>query len=199
MVIFSPIQIYPQDLEVAALACYPYFFSTNIDYNYYNYFSPSLPAFLLPPTPNIVYAPSAFPQPHPLPESAPTSDALSPDHSQSLKPKGSINTPPEKIVKLCNRNVLPNNVSLILCFIRRVKKSGKIVERVLRRLDPRGAFSSKRFYAYQLYLKDNCTDFKWKEGIEVLVNRIDPTCASFSIEEQAFYNKLCRILIMQYL
>ncbi len=102
-------------------------------------------------------------------------------------------------MRLCNRNVLPNNVSLTLCFIRRVKKSGRMVERILTRLSPSGEFTTKRFYAYQLYLKDNCTDFKWKEGIEVLVNRIDPTCASFSIEEQAFYNKLCRILIMQYL
>ena len=56
-----------------------------------------------------------------------------------------------------------------------------MVERILARLNPQGGFTSKRFYAYQLYLKDNCTDFKWKQGIEVLVNRLDPNCPSFSL------------------
>lgn len=74
-----------------------------------------------------------------------------------------------------------------------------MVERILTRLSPSGEFTTKRFYAYQLYLKDNCTDFKWKEGIEVLVNRLDSSCPSFSLHEQAFYNKLTRILIAQYL
>lgn len=113
-------------------------------------------------------------------------------------PEG-INSELEERVRLCNRNVLPNNVSLILCFIRRVKKSGRMVESILARLSPQGEFSTKRFYAYQLYLKDNCTDFKWKQGIEVLVNCLDPNCPSFSLEEQAFYNRLTRILIAQYL
>ena len=199
MVLFSPIQIFPQDLEAATVAYYPYFFSANVDYNSYNYFSPSLPAFLLPQNTNMVYAPQSFLPTEVLNKTAPSCDVLSPLPCQAIKDNTSINSPPEEIVKLCNRNVLPNNVSLILCFIRRVKKSGKMLERMLRRLDPRGVFSSKRFYAYQLYLKDNCTDFKWKEGIEVLVNRVDPTCSSFSPEEQAFYNKLCRMLIVQYL
>lgn len=74
-----------------------------------------------------------------------------------------------------------------------------MVERILARLNTQGDFSSKRFYAYQLYLKDNCTDFKWKQGIEVLVNRLDPNCPSFSLQEQAFYNRLTRVLIVQYL
>jgi hypothetical protein len=102
-------------------------------------------------------------------------------------------------MQLTNRNVLPNNVSLILCFIRRVKKSGRMVERILARLAPEGNFSMKRFYAYQHYLKENCTDFKWKEGISVLASQLDARCASFSLEEQAFYNRVCRILIVEYL
>lgn len=55
MVIFFAIQIFPQNPDATALAYYPYFFSTNMDYSYYNYFAPSFPALILPNTPNIVY------------------------------------------------------------------------------------------------------------------------------------------------
>ncbi len=57
MVIFSTIQIFPQNQDAIALAYYPYFFSTNTDYTYYNYFQPSFPNFFLPDPNNIVYDP----------------------------------------------------------------------------------------------------------------------------------------------
>lgn len=34
-------------------------------------------------------------------------------------------------IKLDNRNVLPNSISLILTFIRRVTKSGKLIKKIL--------------------------------------------------------------------
>lgn len=55
MVLFSAIQIFPQNSDATALTYYPYFFSTNMDYSYYNYFSPSFTTIIIPNTPNIVY------------------------------------------------------------------------------------------------------------------------------------------------
>lgn len=55
MVISSAIQIFPQIPDATALAYYPYFFSTNTDYSYYNYFAPPFPALIIPNAPNIVY------------------------------------------------------------------------------------------------------------------------------------------------
>jgi hypothetical protein len=52
-----------------------------------------------------------------------------------------------------NRNVLPNNLNLILSFIRRINKSGKYVERIIQKLNGDENFTTKKFYAYQTYLK----------------------------------------------
>jgi hypothetical protein len=64
MVIFFLIQIYSQNSHDGSLPFYPYFFSTNIDYSYYNYFSGALHPFQSTAPNNIVYT-------HPIPFSAP--------------------------------------------------------------------------------------------------------------------------------
>jgi hypothetical protein len=52
-----------------------------------------------------------------------------------------------------NRNILPNNLNLILSFIRRINKSGKFVEKIIQKLKGDENFTTKKFYAYQSYLK----------------------------------------------
>jgi hypothetical protein len=48
-------------------------------------------------------------------------------------------------------------------------------------------------------LKENLTDYKGKDGIEVLIGFSDDKCACFSQNEQQFYNKVCRVLMWRYL
>ena len=57
----------------------------------------------------------------------------------------------------------------------------------------------KKFYAYQVYLKDKMTDFKGKDLIKGLVTAWDDQCACFDEEEQKLCNKMTRILIKEYL
>ena len=59
----------------------------------------------------------------------------------------------ETYTDVTNRNVLPNNLNLILSFIRRINKSGKYVERIIQKLNGDENITTKKFYAYQTYLK----------------------------------------------
>jgi|JI6StandDraft_1071083.scaffolds.fasta_scaffold929000_1 hypothetical protein len=60
-------------------------------------------------------------------------------------------------------------------------------------------YTAKKFYSYQFYLKENITDFKGKDAIEVFINCLNTNCSCFTLEEQMFYNKVCRALIFYYL
>lgn len=163
---------------------------------------PPFPPFFPPFPHNIVYpSPLTFPSPVDPKEYPfhPENCTNSPEGPETGTPLNKEEGPVEEVLQLTNRNVLPNNVSLALCYIRRVKKSGRMVQHIISRLSPDGQYTSKRFYAYQLYLKENCTDFKWKEGIQTLASRLDSDCPSFSLAEQAFYNKVTRVLLASYL
>lgn len=71
-----------------------------------------------------------------------------------------------------NRNVLPNNNNLILSYIRRINKSGRIVEKIINKLVGKNHsnYTTKKFYNYQKYLKDNCNDFVNKEAIFAMIS-----------------------------
>jgi hypothetical protein len=51
------------------------------------------------------------------------------------------------------------------------------------------------FYSYQIYLKDNISDFRINDALSAITSFCDPNCTIFSVEEQLFYNKVCRVLI----
>lgn len=89
----------------------------------------------------------------------------------------------------------------ILSFIRRLKRSGRTVEKIINKFQnskPCKKYSAKKFYSYQYYLKENMTDFKGKDAIEVLITSVNPQCSCFTLKEQMFYNKVCRTLINYY-
>lgn len=97
-----------------------------------------------------------------------------------------------------SRNILPNVINLVVSYIRRINKSGRMVNRIISHL---GASDDKvkKFYSYQLYLKEAISDFNTKNILHLILTFCDPTSSVFSTNEQMFYNRVTRILIATYL
>lgn len=74
------------------------------------------------------------------------------------------------------------------------------MEKIIRKLsdDPR-VYSKKKFYSYQNYVKEKLANCKYNTMVESVASHIDPTSTVFSLEEQNFYNKISRILILNFL
>jgi hypothetical protein len=95
--------------------------------------------------------------------------------------------------------VLPNNLNLLLSYVRRVNKSGRMVEKIIKKLDEGKIYTSKKFYSYQAYLKEQIPFHKTKHTLKEITEYQDCNYRIFSGEEQRFYNKVCRILISGFL
>lgn len=104
----------------------------------------------------------------------------------------------EEMRSVKSRNILPNIINLIVSYIRRVNKSGRVVKRIIEKFGLR-RYSLKKFYSYQLYLKEAISDFNTKNLLHLVITFCDPTSSVFMVEEQMFYNMVCRTLIAHYL
>lgn len=95
---------------------------------------------------------------------------------------------------------MPNNINLILSYLRRKSRSGKRVGEIILRLkgEERG-WGWKKFYSYQFFLKENLCHKVNKNALSNIVSFCDPASPIFTIQEQLFYNKVARILIKDYI
>jgi hypothetical protein len=97
-----------------------------------------------------------------------------------------------------NRNILPNIINLIVSYIRRINKSKKIVKKILQKYkDDR--YTLKRFYSYQIYLKSAISIYTSKNILHLVITFCDPSSTIFRVDEQRYYNMVCRTLIGHYL
>lgn len=71
---------------------------------------------------------------------------------------------------------------MILSYIRRSNKSGKMVEKIIRKLGNPPQFNLKNFYSYQIYLKENMNGRNSKGVLWELSTHLDPSESIFSIE-----------------
>jgi hypothetical protein len=77
-----------------------------------------------------------------------------------------------------------------LSYIRRINKSGRVVTSILEKFpNERGVYSQKKFFSYQAYMKERMGNIRYN----------DPCSTVFSPQEQMFYNKVTRILILHFL
>jgi hypothetical protein len=60
-------------------------------------------------------------------------------------------------------------------------------------------FSTRRFYAYQTYLKGKIDIHVSKKTLILVASNLDLHSDIFSPEEQLFYNRVCRAAISHYL
>lgn len=97
-----------------------------------------------------------------------------------------------------SRNILPNVINLLVSYIRRINKSGKIVKKIIEKFGD-SRYDVKKFYSYQLYLKEAITDYNTRNILHLIITFCDPTSSVFRVEEQMFYNMVCRTLIAAYL
>lgn len=97
-----------------------------------------------------------------------------------------------------SRNILPNAINLILSFIRRVNKSGKIVKKMIEKFGD-SHYSLKKYYSYQSYLKDSITNYTSKNILHLVITFCDPSCKIFNVDEQTFYNMVTRNLVLHFI
>ncbi len=55
------------------------------------------------------------------------------------------------------------------------------------------------FYSYQAYIKNNIYHLVNKNALKNVANFCDPSCSVFSLSDQMFYNKVCRILVRKFI
>jgi hypothetical protein len=99
------------------------------------------------------------------------------------------------------RNIIPNNINHILAFVQRKSKSEKVVALAIEKYAGEGCseYTSKRFYAYQAYLKGKIDIHVSMKTLITLTTNLDLHSDIFPVSEQLFYNKICRITIASYL
>lgn len=99
-----------------------------------------------------------------------------------------------------NKNVLPNNIHLVLSYIRRINKSGRVVTSILEKFsNEKKLYSQKKFFSYHAYIKERTANIRYNDIIEGILNHFDPCSTVFTAQEQMFYNKVTRILILHFL
>lgn len=89
--------------------------------------------------------------------------------------------------------------------MQRRSKSEPVITRAIARLQkdlpssPSSAFTARRFYAYQTYLKGKIDIHVSKKTLGLVASNLDLHSDIFSLEEQLFYNRVCRAAIAHYL
>ena len=87
---------------------------------------------------------------------------------------------------------------MIVSYVRRVNKSGKVVEKIMGKYKD-SRYCLKRYFAYQLYLKTEISTFTSKNILHLIITFCNPSSTIFSIDEQRYYNMICRAVIGHYL
>ena len=94
---------------------------------------------------------------------------------------------------------MPNNINHILAFVQRKSKSEAIVKKLIMEYEGLESYTPKRFYCYQGQLKEKLHVHVNRETLKKLINHLDLHSLIFTVEEQLFYNRICRVLIFYYL
>ena len=98
-----------------------------------------------------------------------------------------------------NRNVVPNIMHQVISYLQKKSKSEKMVKRVMKKLGVEEICTIRRFYLYQVLIKDKLNHYINGDSISVLKTIQEPSCTVYSEEEQNLYNKISRILVQHFL
>lgn len=98
-----------------------------------------------------------------------------------------------------NRNILPNEINQIFSFIQKPAKSGALLNRLLQKYPHPEHYSPKRYYQYQMLLKNRLGHYANEKSLKLVTELYEPKCESWPEEEQRYYNKISRVLIRHFL
>lgn len=87
----------------------------------------------------------------------------------------------------------------MISYLQKKGKSAKMVEKLILKLQVPANYSSKRFYYYQLLLKDKWNHYVNPESLLMFKKIHSSLIEIFSEEEQECYNKISRILVHHFL
>ena len=87
----------------------------------------------------------------------------------------------------------------VISFMQKKNKSGHLVGELISRLGVERFCSVKRFYLYQILMKDKFNHYVNGNSLSLLSELQEPLCDVYSAEEQRMYNKISRILVHHFL
>lgn len=98
-----------------------------------------------------------------------------------------------------NRNVVPNIMHQVISFLQKKSKSERLVEKYIKQTGIADICSVKRFYYYQLLIKEKLNHYVNADSLAVLRDLQEPLCEVYSECEQRHYNTISRLLIQYFL
>ena len=97
------------------------------------------------------------------------------------------------------KNILPNNIHFVLCYIRRINNSVSVFDRIIKKLSQKASLYSKmKFHSHQTFIKEKLTNLRFNEMFKSTISHIDPSPSIFTIEKHLFYNKVTQIFIYSF-
>jgi hypothetical protein len=99
------------------------------------------------------------------------------------------------------RNILPNIVHQIFCFVQKKKRSGRIVKKYLEseEISEEHKFNIDRFYLYQRLIRDKTNNYINAKGLAELNKFQEPAYEIYSQMEQLNFIRMNRILLRHFL
>ena len=95
---------------------------------------------------------------------------------------------------------MPNNINHILAFIQRKSKSRHVIEKIIARENTNDEiYNSTRYYSYQSFIKNKLSIHVNIKTLLKVLEHEDSGFSIFSVEEENFYNKVTRMVILYYL
>jgi len=95
---------------------------------------------------------------------------------------------------------VPNNINHILAFIQRKSKSRHVIEKIIARENTNDEiYNSTRYYSYQSFIKNKLSIHVNIKTLLKVLEHEDSGFSIFSVEEENFYNKVTRMVILYYL
>jgi len=95
--------------------------------------------------------------------------------------------------------VVPNEINQIFSFIQKAAKSGPLLEKLFLKFPHSAAFTPKRYYQYQMLLKNKLGHYANEKSLKLVTELYEPKCENWPEEEQRYYNKISRVLIRHFL
>ena len=87
----------------------------------------------------------------------------------------------------------------MMSFLLKRSKSQKLINKLFDFYPHASSCTAHKFYLYMKKIKDSVSHYLNESVIQYFFQVHEPKCEIYSLEEQQFYMKLCRIAIVTYL
>jgi hypothetical protein len=87
----------------------------------------------------------------------------------------------------------------LMSYLAKLFKSRKIIEHIFRKEKHPAAWTVRRYYNYIKTIKEKSSHYLDESDLRTFFVIQSPRCQVYSLEEQQFYMRVCRILVSYFL